>query len=189
LNYFVSDYFGFVLYCGYLVSWGIVAVDARFFKLGKGASLLLGYVSIWVAWVDFCFWIIYVLVQGLEIFEFGAMAILYSIMCYGVEIINFLEFNSLLTLDRLLINLFYFWEGCLVFFWVSLWIPWVLRIFVGFEFRYFWFCFGVLCLLSVSGLMISNVTISLLLGFANCVSSSKFVKWTILVCAKNAAIR
>jgi len=101
LNYFVYDYFGFVLYCGYLV------------------SLLLGSVSGWVAWVDFCFWIIYVLAQGLEIFEFGAMAILYSIMCYGVEIINFLELNSLLTLDRLLINLFYFWKGCLVFFeWV-----------------------------------------------------------------------
>jgi len=90
LNYFVSDYFGFVLYCGYLVSWGIVAVDVRFFKLGKGASLLLGSVSGWVAWVNFCFWIIYVLVQGLEIFEFGTMTILYSIMCYGVEIINFL---------------------------------------------------------------------------------------------------
>jgi len=128
-----------VLLCGYLVSWGIVAVDVRLFKLGKRASLLLGSVSGWVAWVDFYFWIIYVLVQGLEIFEFGAMAILYSIMCYGVEIINFLELKSLLTLDRLLINLFYFWKGCLVFFWVSLWIHWVLRIFVGFEFRYFWF--------------------------------------------------
>jgi len=75
LNYFVSDYFGLVLYCSYLVSWGIVAIDVRLFKLGKGASLLLGSVFGWVAWVNFCFWIIYVLVQGLEIFEFGAMAI------------------------------------------------------------------------------------------------------------------
>jgi len=134
-----------------------------------------------------CFWVLFLqgclggflflnnlcFVQGLKIFEFGAMAILYSIMCYGVEIINFLELNSLLTLDRLLINLFYFWKGGLLFFWVSLWIHWVLRIFVGFEFRYFWFWFGVLCLLSVSGLMISNVTISLLLGFADCVSSNQ----------------
>jgi len=94
-----------------------------------------------------------------------------KLMCYGIEIINFLELNSLLTLDRLLINLFYFWKGCLIFFWVSLWIHWVLRIFVGSEFRYFlfWFGFCVYCL----SLMISNVTISLLLGFADCASSSQ----------------
>jgi len=32
-----------------------VAVDVRLFKLGRGASLLLGSVSGWVAWVDLCF--------------------------------------------------------------------------------------------------------------------------------------
>jgi len=32
-----------------------VAVDVRLFKLGKGAFLLLGSVSGWVAGVDFCF--------------------------------------------------------------------------------------------------------------------------------------
>jgi len=55
---FWNDYCGFVIYCGYLDSWGIVAVDVSFvFKLGKGTSLPLGYVSGLVAWVDFCFWI------------------------------------------------------------------------------------------------------------------------------------
>ena len=75
-----------------------MAVDVRLFKLGKGASLLLGSVSAglpgWILFLNnLCF------VQGLKIFEFGAMAILYSIMCCGVEIINFLELNSLMTLD------------------------------------------------------------------------------------------
>jgi len=54
---FWNDYFGFVLYCDYLDPWGIVAVDVRFFKLGKGTSLSLGSVFGLVAWVDFCFWI------------------------------------------------------------------------------------------------------------------------------------
>ena len=126
----------------------------------------------------------------LGLWLFGAMAILYSIMCYGVEIINFLELNSLLTLDLPLINLFYFWKGCLIFFWVSLCIHWVMRIFVSFEFMYFLFWFGVLCLLSVSGLMISNVTIYLCYwDLLTVLATAKFVKWTILVCAKNAAIR
>jgi len=64
------------------------------------------------------------------------LAILCSIMCYGVGIINFLELNLLPTPDRVLINCFsfFFRKGCLVFFWVSLWIHWVLRISVGFSF-------------------------------------------------------
>jgi len=36
---FWNDYFGFILYCDYLVSWGIVIVDVRLLKLGTGASL------------------------------------------------------------------------------------------------------------------------------------------------------
>jgi len=60
---------------------------------------------------------------------------------------------------------------------------------VGFEFRYFLFWFGVLCLFSVFGLMISNVTISLLLEFTDCASSSQICHMNNISCAKNTAIR
>ena len=152
-----------------------------FLNWRRGASLLFG----------FCFWMdclggflfLNNLCFGTRFgnFRIGAMAILYSIMCYGVEIINFLELNSLPTLDRLLINLFTFgkavwysfqWVFGFTEFW---WFLWVLSLGI---FILVWGFVFIVCL----RLMISNVTISLLLGFADCASSSQI--WQMNLCKK-----
>jgi len=85
-----------------------------------------------------------------------------------------------------------FWLTCFIFgkaVWYS--FEWVFGFteFWGFlwvlSFRYFWFWFGVLCLLSVSGLMISNVTISLLLEFVDCASNNQICQMNnISLCKK-----
>jgi len=58
---------------------GFLNWEQGFFALGSVSGL--------VAWVDSYFWIVYVLLQVLEIFELETSTILYLIMCHGVGII------------------------------------------------------------------------------------------------------